>query len=70
MTGTRVTPVAGLRRDEIVRLEDRVIRVERVTEGELTYRGHTFEVTYVKGRSAEGPVELVIPSGRILIAGH
>jgi hypothetical protein len=70
MTHTRITPVGGLRRDEIVRLDDRIVKVERVTEGALTYRGRTFDVTYVTGRSAEGRVELVIPSDRILIAGH
>lgn len=70
MTHTRITAVAGLRTDEIVTLADRVIRVDEVTEGQLTYRGVPFPVAYVSGRSAAGPVKLVVLSDKILIAAR
>ena len=69
MTHTRVTTAADLQPREVVRLDYRVIKVTRVVQGEITYRGFPFRVAYVSGRSAEGEVQVVVPGSLIVVAG-
>jgi hypothetical protein len=67
----RLTPVTGLEEGEVVRLGQRVVRVEGVPEyGVLVYRGEDFPVAYVSGRACDGPGKLVVPVQEMVIAGH
>lgn len=67
----RITSVIELREGEIVRLGQRVVRVEGVPEyGVLAYRGEDVPVAYVNGRSYDGPVQMAVPVQETVIAGH
>jgi hypothetical protein len=66
----RLTPVGELERGEVVRLGQRIVAVERVTEGSLAYRGARIAVAYVSGRSYDGPAQLVVLASETVIAGR
>lgn len=70
MTHTRITPVAGLQADEIVRIDGGVVKVVDVTTGRLVYRGAEFEIAYVSGQTAEGPFKGARLASEIVIAGR
>jgi hypothetical protein len=68
MTHSHVTPAAGLRPQEAVRLGFRTIVVHRVDTGRITYRGSWFGVAYLTGASKDGPVRITVPADMIVIA--
>lgn len=69
MTHTRLTTPDGLRKGEITRLDgDLLVRVEGTAPGALTYRGASFQVVYVQGFAADGPVRITVLGDRVLIA--
>lgn len=70
MTHTRVTTACDLQPSEIVRLDYRVIKVTKVEQGSIIYRGLPFPVAYVSGQSAEGEVQVTVPASRTVVAGH
>lgn len=70
MTNTRVTPVADLRPQDAVRLYGLTVIVHAVETGLLVYRGREFEVVYLTGASAEGPVRTTLPKAWVLVASR
>jgi hypothetical protein len=66
----RVTPAGELEQGEVVRLGQRVVAVDEVTEGALAYRGASIAVAYVSGRSYDGPARLVVLASERVIAGR
>lgn len=64
----RWTAPEGLNRQEIVRVNGLPVRVWKVTEGSLAYKGEAFEVVYLSGISAAGPVKATLLKGHEVIA--
>lgn len=64
------TTPEGLHRHEIIRVNGTPVRIRKVTEGQLTYRGRVFDVVYVKGIAAGRPVAATLLRGTELVAAH
>jgi hypothetical protein len=68
MTHTRVTPASGLRSREIVRIGGLPVVVEDIAAGSITYKGRTFEVVYLTGRTAAGVLKTALVGDPNLVA--
>jgi hypothetical protein len=68
MTHTRATTFSGLQPREAIRLDGLTVVVSEAIKGVLTYKGHTFEVVYLSGLTATGPVRRIIPGDPDVVA--